>query len=157
MRSLTRSRRHMDGVGLIEVLIAVVVLSFGMLGMAALQATSLRNSQSALERSEAVVQTYAILDAMRANLDVARINGYNLAALTCTVPNAGDGSGPTALAASDLHDWIVGLHATLGDNACGKVTCGSTSCEITVQWDDSRGTHAAGDSVPMSLATETRL
>lgn len=157
MNGARGSRRHMAGVGLIEVLVAVVVLSFGMLGMAALQATSLRNSQSALERSEAVVQTYAILDAMRANLDVARINGYNLAALTCTVPNAGSGAGPADLAASDLHDWILGLHATLGENACGKITCGSTSCEITVQWDDSRGTHAAGDSGPTTLVTETRL
>lgn len=157
MNASFSSRRQQAGVGLIEVLVAVVVLSFGMLGMAALQATSLRNSQSALERSEAVMQTYSMLDAMRANLDVARINGYNLATLTCAVPNAGNGSGPAALAASDLHDWILSLHATLGETACGKVTCGSTSCEITVQWDDSRGTHAAGDSSPMTLVTETRL
>jgi type IV pilus assembly protein PilV len=157
MNGSFRNRRQMAGAGLIEVLVAVVVLSFGMLGMAALQATSLRNSQSALERSEAVVQTYAILDAMRANLDVARINGYNLSTLTCTAPNAGSGSGGTALAANDLHDWILGLHATLGESSCGQIACGSTSCTITVQWDDSRGTHATADTDPVTLVTETRL
>jgi type IV pilus assembly protein PilV len=125
--------------------------------MAALQATSLRNSQSALERSEAVVQSYAILDAMRANLDVARINGYNLSTMTCTAPNAGTGSGGTALAATDLHDWILGLQATLGESSCGQIACGSTSCRITVQWDDSRGTHATADTAPITMVTETRL
>ena len=48
---LRGSARHSQrGVGLIEVLIAVLVLSFGMLGMVGLQTWSLRNNQSALER-----------------------------------------------------------------------------------------------------------
>lgn len=141
-------RRRVSGVGLIEVLIAVVILSFGMLGIAALQSTSLRNSQSALERSQAVVQTYAILDAMRANLAVARIGGYDLTVLTCVVPKTGD------LAASDLHDWIQALKRDLGEAACGQIKCGSLACRITVQWDDSRGTR--GDA-RQQLVTETRL
>src|SRR3546814_14691706 len=57
----------MRGTTRIEVLIAVLVLGIGMLGIASLQATSLRNSQSSLERSQAVIATYAIIDAMRAN------------------------------------------------------------------------------------------
>ena len=142
------SARRMAGVGLIEVLVAVVVLSFGMLGIAALQATSLRNSQSALERSQAVVQTYAILDAMRANLDVARVGGYDLKTMTCAAPKSGD------LAATDLHDWILGLQDQLGPSACGQIACGSLSCSITVRWDDSRG--LGGDSA-QQLKTETRL
>lgn len=138
----------MAGVGLIEVLIAVVILSFGMLGIAALQGTSLRNSQSSLERSQAVVQTYAILDAMRANLDVARIGGYDLTAMTCAAPNAGD------LAHTDLHDWIVGLQSQLGASACGQIACGSLSCKVTVRWDDS---HGLGGNSAQQLVTETRL
>ncbi len=140
--------RHIAGVGLIEVLVAVVILSFGMLGIAALQSASLRNSQSALERSQAVVHTYAILDAMRANLDVARIGGYDLNTLTCAAPNAGD------LAATDLHEWILALKRDLGEAACGQVKCGSLACRITVQWDDSRGT--LGDA-EQQVVTETRL
>ena len=54
------------GVGLIEVMVAVLILGVGLLGIAAMQTTALRNSQSSLERSQAVMQTYAILDAMRA-------------------------------------------------------------------------------------------
>ena len=79
------SPASMRGVGLVEVLVAVLVLAIGLLGIAALQATTLRNSQSSIERTQAVVQTYTILDAMRANLNVARGGGYNMA-LTCAPP-----------------------------------------------------------------------
>ncbi|MFL8092610.1 prepilin-type N-terminal cleavage/methylation domain-containing protein, partial [Xanthomonas vasicola] len=51
----TIKRKSMSGIGLIEVLISVVILGVGMLGIAAMQATALRNSQSSLERSQAVI------------------------------------------------------------------------------------------------------
>ena len=76
------------GVGLVEVLVAVTVLAIGMLGIAAMQATALRNRQSAVERSEAVVHSYAILERMRANHAVASNGGYDLAAMTCNPPTA---------------------------------------------------------------------
>ena len=50
MRRADRAR--MRGTSLIEILVAVVVLSTGLLGMVALQAKALRNNQSSLERSE---------------------------------------------------------------------------------------------------------
>jgi len=134
-------------VGLVEILIAVVVLAFGLLGIAALQASALRNSQSALERSAAVMKTYTIMDRMRANVDAARIGTYNLTK-TCDIPDAG-----ATLAANDLHDWIAGLHDALGPNACGTITCGSLECTVKVEWDDSRGT--LGDAA--ELSTKTRL
>ena len=48
-----RGPRHVAGVGMIEVLIAIVILAFGLLGIAALQMTALRGSQSSLQRSQA--------------------------------------------------------------------------------------------------------
>lgn len=145
--------RRMAGVGLIEVLIAVVILAFGMLGVAALQAASLRNSESALEHSQATMETYAILDAMRANLDVAKIGGYDLATFTCSAPSVGD------LAATDLHDWIQSIQARLGSSACGRIVCGtgvaSSECTIDVQWDDSRGTHVNSTAEATAAQTHT--
>lgn len=140
--------RMQRGVGLIEVMVAVLVLGVGLLGIAAMQTTALRNSQSSLERSQAVMQTYAILDAMRANVAVARIGGYNLSAMTCSQPDAG------LLAANDLRDWIGSLKQSLNDSACGQINCDSLSCEISVQWDDSRG---AGGSDAHAVTTRTRL
>jgi len=143
------ARKRIAGVGLIEVMVAVTILAFGMLGIAALQATAMRNGKSAAERSRAVVATYSILERMRANYAVAGNGGYDLAAMTCEPPTAGD------LAATDLHDWIQGLHDQLGPNACGQIVdCGSETCTIIVQWDDSRGT---GGSTTQQVTTETRL
>ena len=50
-------RRSQAGAGLIEVLVAVLVMGVGLLGIAAMQATALRNHQSALERTQATIQT----------------------------------------------------------------------------------------------------
>jgi type IV pilus assembly protein PilV len=104
-------------VGLTEVLVAILVLGIGMLGVAAMQAMTLRNSQGALERSQAVIQTYSILDSMRANRAQAIAGAYNLA-------NA----------------WLLGLKDQLGDSTCGQINCTAAgNCTITVQWDAERG------------------
>jgi type IV pilus assembly protein PilV len=142
-------RRRQRGVGLVEVLVAVVVLAFGLLGIAAMQLTSLRNSQSALERSQAVAQSYAILDAMRANRQVALIGGYDIPE-TCAAPEPGD------LVANDLRHWIQSMQQTqvLGPSACGAIACGTVQCTITVQWDDSR---AKDGNARQRIVTRTLL
>lgn len=146
------SRRGQRGVSLLEVLIAVLVLGVGMLGIAAMQSMSLRNSLSALERSQATVQTYSILDAMRANLDSARAGNYNRAmpaAGSCPLPAAG-----ATLASRNLSDWIGSLQATLGPSACGSVDCNAGVCEIGVRWNDERG---SGGIAAQQLNTRSRL
>ena len=59
------------GFTLIEVLIAMLVLAVGLLGLAGLQATSLRNNQSAYNRSQATQLAYDLADRMRANFTEA--------------------------------------------------------------------------------------
>lgn len=154
-RNACNRRCRNCGVGLIEVLIAILILAIGLLGIAALQATTLRNSQSALERTQATVQTYAILDAMRANVAAARIGQYDMP-MACDAPDAGD------LVADDLRNWINSLKRTLGPTACGRIECGSLKCEIAVQWDDSRATGAPNreevdPALTRTVLTVTRL
>jgi type IV pilus assembly protein PilV len=141
------SAARVRGVGLIEVLVAVLVLSIGLLGVAAMQATALRNSQSSLERSQGVMHVYTILDAMRANPQAARSGGYDMG-LTCAVPAAGN------LIANDQRAWIGALQQNLGPTACGQVACNAGLCTITVQWDDSRG---SGGSTAQTFRTTTRI
>ncbi|HEY5802342.1 MAG TPA: type IV pilus modification protein PilV [Lysobacter sp.] len=152
--------RRQSGVGLIEVLIAVLVLAIGVLGIAALQAKSLRNSQSALERSQAVVQTYSILEAMRANAVEARAGGYTMAMACKAPPPRRASSNAARLAGNDQAFWIGGLQAALGEEACGTITCapvaggGTTDCTVTVRWDDSRG---SGGSEGQEVTTVVRI
>src|SRR3546814_1761216 len=104
-----------------------------MLDIASLQATSLRNSQSSLERSQAVIATYAIIDAMRANRNDALAGAYNITN-TCTVPAGG------TLVGNDLNAWLTNIQAGLGAGACGAINCAAANCTVTVTWDDSRAT-----------------
>ena len=136
-RRAPRSLAAIRGVGLIEVLVAVLVLAIGLLGVAAMQATALRNSQSSLERSQGVMHVYTILDAMR----------YNMG-MTCVAPAAG------SLITSDQRQWITVLQQNLGVTACGQVNCVATVCTVTVRWDDSRG---SGGNVAQTLSTTTRI
>lgn len=141
--------RRQSGLSLIEVLIAVLILGVGMLGIAALQAVALKNNQSSMARSQAVFQTYGMLDAMRANLDVARNNGYNLAK-TCTAFTG------TTLVTRDQAMWINALHQSIGGSGttCGAINCANRVCTITVTWNDERGT---GGDAAQTLTTVSRL
>lgn len=147
--AIAAPRHRQGGVSMIEVLIAVLIMGIGLLGMAAMQTTALRNSQSAMERSQAAMQAYSILDAMRANADAARIGQYNLAAGTCVAPVA-DGS----LARADLIEWFGTMQEEMGADSCAEITCGALECNVAVSWNDSRG--SGGDS-SQSFQAETRL
>lgn len=137
------------GVGLIEVLVAVLVLSIGLLGLAALQATALRNNQSSAERSMAVIHSYSIIDAMRANVVVARNGGYNYAISdACEAPAGG------SQAANDVANWLQSLQTSLGQSACGNINCTSGVCVVRIRWDDSRGTSG---QVAHIIETQVRL
>jgi len=141
--------RSMSGAGLIEVMIAVLLLSFGMLGIAGMQALSLRGSQSALQRTQAVIHTYTILDAMRANRASALIGAYDIP-MTCAPPEPGD------LVANDLSGWITRMQQdnALGRSACGQIDCDSLDCTVILQWDDSR---AHGGANQQRVRTVSRL
>ena len=143
------------GTSLIEVLIAVLILGIGLLGIASMQAITLRNGQSSMERSQAVMQTYSILDAMRANVLTARANAYVMPR-TCTVPTA-----TTTLAENDLNAWMRNMQVNLGATACGTIACEATVpastgrvCTVSVEWNDSRGTD--GSAAQMTV-TRSRI
>jgi type IV pilus assembly protein PilV len=146
---MTFSRRSVQrGVGLIEVLVAVLILSIGLLGLAGLQMRTLRDNQSALERGVAVMETHAIADAMRADRILATTNRYNIA--LGAEPPEGDTFRDVA-----LREWLSNLENSLGPNATGSVTCNnSPACTIEIQWDDSR---AGGGSTTQLLTTQVYL
>ncbi|WP_407275948.1 type IV pilus modification protein PilV [Halothiobacillus sp. DCM-1] len=140
---LPRQAQH--GVGLIEVLIAVLILSIGFLGIAALQAKALSTNNSAMSRSMAVVASYSILDAMRADRSNALNGSYNTSS-----PLKADACPTTTgtLAQTQLNTWCNQLGQNLGALASttGNVNCSAAGdCTITVTFDESRmGTNSGG-------------
>ena len=67
--SVNQFKRFSSSAGftLIEVLVALIIVSIGLLGLAGLQATSVRFNQQAYLRSQAVQQAYDMADRIRAN------------------------------------------------------------------------------------------
>ena len=128
------ARRHQRGVGLIEVLVSVLVVSLGMLGAAALQASALRNNQGSYERTQTSILTQGIFDAMRANLTDVAANNYNTGGWVCAAPAA------NGLAGSDIARWMDSLHGQIHSGACGSINCVANACTVGVRWDDSRTT-----------------
>lgn len=65
------------GFTLLEVLVALLVLSVGLLGLAALQTFSLKLNHQAYERTQATLLIDDIIDRMRANPEGVKLGAYN--------------------------------------------------------------------------------
>ena len=147
------------GAGLIEILVAVLILALGLLGMAGLQANALKTNQSSYARGQAVMLSYYILDAMRADRASAISLAYNTGAVSGDViapicsPLAITGA---TLSDNTRRDWIQSLRTSLGneDTTCGAINCDVTGvCTIQITWDDSR----AGGLGTQRFSTTSRL
>jgi type IV pilus assembly protein PilV len=127
------------GVGLIEVLVAVLVLSIAFLGIAALQALSLSTSNSAMAHSMATISSYSILDAMRADSANAKAGLYNNTGGAATSVSSCPATTST-LQGFQINQWCTQLGQSLGQAASTKylITCGASSCNVTITLDDSR-------------------
>jgi len=119
------------GFTLVEVLVAVVVLSIGLLAVAGMQTTSLRGGNSALYRTQATLGCEFIVDSMRANRANALSGDYDIAL-------GEDVTSTTSVALTDLGDWKKSLDSNLPSGDGSVVTNGDTTT-IVVQWSDTFG------------------
>lgn len=141
--------RHQQqrGYTLIEILVAAVVLTGGLIGLASMQATGTRLNNGAYLRSQASIQAYDIIDRMRANR-AAVLNGDYDIAFADTAPTT-----PTVPADIDLFLWRTNLDYFLPvGNGEITTTAGVTPDQpvrvtVTVQWSDDRDTGALTDFV----------
>ena len=123
------------GASLIEVLVAVLLFSIGVLGLAAMQLTALKANQTASVRSHATFLAYEMADRMRAARGDAQAGFYNLAvgaALPC------DPAKETCLPFQrDLAEWRANLAGQLPEGNGGVVQNGDRFTVI-VQWNEER-------------------
>lgn len=141
--------RKQTGSSLVEILVTILIVSFGLLGVAGVIGNGLKNNHSSYARSQASWLAADIIDRMRANRAAAEAVGkpYNLA--------IGSSPAGTTVAATDLTAWRAALGATL-PSGTGSVSMDAATLKVTVtvQWDDSR---AAGGLSTQQFVVETRL
>lgn len=106
-------RRLQAGFGLVEVMVALVVLAVGMLGIASLYGTTLRSSNSAISRMQAVNLASDLADRIRANR-LARAD-YTGAPTQEDCAGTNDCS-QTEMALNDLYLWDGQVTALLPGN-----------------------------------------
>lgn len=133
-----------QGFTLVEILVAIVVLSFGVLGVVGMQAAALQSNRAARNQSTAVALGRELADIMRGNKDVAlatsatnnpylianypttaaptiSVNCFNVA---CTTPKA--------VAEFDMNQWLARVSAAL------------PQARVVVCFDDSPYTSSTG-------------
>jgi type IV pilus assembly protein PilV len=164
-------KRTQSGFSLIEVLVALIVLSVGMLGMSKMLMVSMKSNGSAYSNTQAMSLANAMLERIRANRVVAlagAASNYSLPALTGT---STFGAGPNCLtaacssatmASSDVAGWLALLASANGlPSGEGSITFGSlnnqTSVAIVVQWDDSVAQKALKETLNPAAVTLTSV
>lgn len=135
-------RARQDGFTLIEVLIAVVILGFGLLGFALLQTMNVRFVQSANYRTQATNLSYELLDQIRINRIAAALYVGSYTATT-TAADCESPTGASLNQATVMKDWRCRLGKALGDEASAKVTRSGDEVTVSVSWGDERWLDAA--------------
>jgi type IV pilus assembly protein PilV len=161
------------GFTLLEVLIALLVLSIGLLGIGKLMMLSARANDSAYMRTQATALGYSILDAMRSNRQAALVQAYDTG--MGAFPGAAAGCGTVAApcnpgqqAQNDLNLWGTRLAGALpaGQGSIATVTAQDTqtgannlTATVTVQWSDKVAEQSFGAPAGnlMSITLETVL
>jgi type IV pilus assembly protein PilV len=165
-----RCRRFPEsGFTLLEVLVALLVMSIGLLGIGKMMMLSARANDSAYMRSQATALAYTMLDAMRANRSTAISQGYDTAQvvpaqLACAT--AAPGCTAAQVAQNDTFLWNQAL-ATALPNGVGTVvtatapdvvtTANNVTATITVTWSDKVAEQSfgnpAGNNISITLET----
>ncbi len=143
--------RQQRGVSLLEAMISLLIISIGLLGIATLQITSMKQNASALNHSQAVWLGYNMADRIRSNnsefVNYAGIDTSASYSRDCmTAP-----CNTTQMITADAEEWATQIQNLPG--GLGLITGDATQLNVTVMWDDD-GTGATGTNCGNNPATD---
>lgn len=131
--SKAQCSKPQSGFSMVEVLVAILIVSVGLIGMALLQSMALKYSQSSNYRTQAVNLSTNLLEQVRANRAEASsyVGTFTASSATC----ASTGNGMTA--ATFLSEWRCQMHKQLGGGAKAVVTRTNNQVQVQITWADS--------------------
>ncbi len=135
---MNSSQKYETGLSIIESLISLLIISVGLLGIAALQLTSLQQNSSAHWHSQAVWYSYEMTDRISANnnafndysgIDTDDDFDQDCQAAPCTAAQ---------MATSDAEEWASMLSNLPGGR--GIITSPSANMlTVSIMWNDNSG------------------
>jgi type IV pilus assembly protein PilV len=157
IRKPYRPRGRQRGFSLLEVLVAVVVLGFGLLGFALLQTMSVRYVQSANYRTQATNLAYDLSEQMRSNrFQSAWYSNASFASGSKTAAGVCARDIGVVTLAQNIARWQCQVVKALGDNASATVTVNDGIASISISWADERWSRTAPDAAT-TFAIQTQL
>ena len=106
------THRKTAGFTMLEVLISMVIIAFGLLGVAGLQAFALKNSSSASQRLTATALANDMMDRLRSNFASVDAGGYNKPLIAdydapsgCVNPSSSTVCTTAEVAQNDRYEW----------------------------------------------------
>lgn len=127
------ARRRMQGVTLIEVLVAATILAVGLLGLAALLGSAMQSNQHASARTQAVMLSSDMLDRIRANQvdaeDYVSIQGDRACDLEWSYDD------DLSVAENDLDEWYSHIACYLPAGR-GRIQLDDQRVTVSVTWTD---------------------
>lgn len=135
-------RQCQRGVTLVEAMIALLVISIGLLGIASLQITAMNQNASSLHHSQAVWYAYNMSDRVRANISgFASYDGINTGTNDYTQQCITARCSAANMINADAADWENMISNLPG--GVGVISIPGNELLVTVMWDDD-GTGATG-------------
>lgn len=135
-KNMNAKRPRQSGVSMIEVLVALFILSVGLLGLAMLQGKTMRVNTDAMLRSQATLLANEIIENMRTNVKGADNGLYkNLSGSKPAACGSCTDSNGALTANTDLRNWydaqaqVLPSPTSTIDYSGGKYT-------ITMQWNE---------------------
>jgi type IV pilus assembly protein PilV len=150
-------RRRHAGASMIEVLVTMVIIAFGLLGMAGLQVRMQSSELESYQRSQALLLLNDMANRIATNRTAALAGSYNIAATSpvgagMTCPAVG-----TTTAARDVNEWCQALQGSaekVGTSNLGALVGGRGCVQavgsdymVTVAWQGLTPTSAPPASV----------
>lgn len=141
------------GVGLVEVLVTMLLLSIALLTLATLQSRSLQYNQGAYLRSQANILAGDIFERMRNNIGEPR-TAYNIAASAYDLSAA---AATGNLSTVDVDQWRRSLAVNLPAGR-GAINCVAATgiCSITISWSELNASGLAAENTT-TLTYSARL
>ncbi len=127
---LNRNRRQ-KGFSLIEVMVALIITSVGLLGLAMLQVQGMKFNTNAYLRTQATLLANDIIDRIRTNPG----GDYTVDVSSATAPDCSAGCSVNNVAILDLITWSASLSNTLSSPEY-TITQSGTEYVIDIKWKD---------------------